>query len=105
MIGDLKGGMPLNPTDDFELADHLKPLNDIYWEDIAKLETGERVNWASFCSNEVLGYNFNTTFIRNMEDVQWTGKTPETATITLANAIKNTINTYMYTEGWDTSAW
>lgn len=105
MIGDLKGGMPLNPSDDFELAPHLQGLNDIYWQDIEKLESGERVNWAAFCSWEVLGYNFNTTFIRNMEDVQWGGKTPETCTVTLANAIKNTINTYLYTEGWDTSAW
>ena len=105
MIGDLKGGMPLNPSEDFELADHLKPLNDVYWQDVEKLSSGERVNWAALCSWEVLGYNFNTTFIRNMEDVQWGGKSAETATVTLANAIKNTINTYMYTEGWDTSAW
>lgn len=105
LIGDLKGGMPLNPSEDYEIADHLQALNDIYWSDIEKLETGERVNWAAFCSWEVLGYNFNTTFIRNMEDVQWGGKTPETATTTLANSIKNTITTYIFTEGWDTSAW
>lgn len=105
LIGDLKGGIPLNPSKDFALADHLKGLNDIYWEDIKKVATGERVNWAAVCSWEVLGYAFNTTYIKNMEDVENGAKTVEVCAASLGNAIKNTVNNKIKTEGWDTSAW
>lgn len=105
LIGDLKGGMPLNPSPDFELAPHLELLNKYYWEDIEKMKTGERAAWASICSWEVLGYAFNTTYIRNMEDVENGAKTVEQAAVAISNAIENTINNKILTEGWDTSAW
>lgn len=105
LIGDLKGGLPLNPNADFKPAEHLQKLNDIYWQDIAKMKTGERVSWGALCSWEVLGYAFNTTYIKNMEDVETGAKDVNTAAIALGNAIKNTVNNKIKTEGWDTSAW
>ncbi len=105
LIGDLKGGMPLNPDENYELAPHLKGLNDAYQEDVKKLASGEKVAWGAFCSWEVLGYAYNTTYIKNMEDVENGAKTVENAAIALGNSIKSTIQNKIKTEGWDTSAW
>ncbi len=105
LIGDLKGGMPLNPTSDYKLADHLVNLNKAYWDDIDKMSTGERVAWGAICSWEVLGYAFNTAYIKNMEDVENGAKTVEVAATALGNLIKSTVSNKIKTEGWDTSAW
>lgn len=105
LIGDLKGGMPLNPSSDFKIADHLVNLNNAYWNDIDKMKTGERVAWGALCSWEVLGYAFNTAYIRNMEDVEGGAKTVEVAATALGNTIASTIKNKMVTEGWDESSW
>lgn len=105
LIGDLKGGMPLNPTSDYKLADHLTNLNKAYWEDIDKMATGERVAWGAICSWEVLGYAFNTAYIKNMEDVEGGAKTVEVAASALGNLIASTIKNKMVTEGYDESSW
>lgn len=105
LIGDLKGGMPLNPTPDYQLVDHIKPLSDVYQQDLALEKEGKRAFRGSVCSWEVLGYAFNTTYIKNMEDVENGAKTVESATIAIANAIKNTVNNKIKTEGRGTSSW
>ncbi len=105
LIGDLKGGIPLNPTADFELADYIKPLISIYNEDMQAFKRGERVMWGAFCSWEVLGYEFNTIFIRTLQDIDNGVKTVPQATESLASQIKNTVAAQKILLGFDTSTW
>lgn len=105
LIGDLKGGIPLNPSSNYKLADYIEPLIEVYNEDMAAYKKGERVIWGAFCSWEVLGYDFNTFFIRTLQDVDNKVKDVPTAVKSLAAQIKNTVAAQKILLGFDTSTW
>lgn len=105
LIGDLKGGLPLNPSDDYELEDYLVPLLDRYNQDIAEAKQGNRVLWGSFNSWAVLGNNYSNSFIRTMQELDAGTTTAEKATITLSKLIRSTVQSYMIEYEYDTSKW
>jgi len=110
MIGDLKGGIPLNPTADFQFEDYLKPLINIYNEDMKDLALGKRVNWSAFNSWNALGLSYQTTFITTMQKVDsyilgGTGVTLGEATTSLAYSIKNTVKAYEIEYEYDMENW
>lgn len=111
LIGDLKGGIPLNPTSDYQLSDYLKPLVEVYNSDIKEANEGKRVYWGSFNTWSVLGLNFSNAFIRMMQDVDnhgWdpsTGTTPEAAACSLAKTMKNSVTSLMLEYDYDSSKW
>lgn len=105
LIGDLKGGIPLNPTDDYELADYIKPLIKLYNQDMEAFKRGERVMWGAFCSWEVLGFEFNTTFIRTLQDVDNGIKTVYEATDSLSKQIQKTVTALKILQNYDTTTW
>ena len=105
LIGDLKGGIPLNPSKDYELADYIEPLIDIYNSDMQAYKRDERVIWGAFCSWEVLGYDFNTFFIRTLQDVDNGVKNVPEAVASLSSQIKRTVAAQKIMLGFDTSTW
>jgi multiple sugar transport system substrate-binding protein len=105
LIGDLKGGIPLNPGSDYEMSDALKTLTDYYNEDKKKTATGERVYWAAVNSWGVLGYEFYTKFIRTLQDVQNGLSDVETATKSLAKAIDQTVTALRIENEFDETKW
>lgn len=111
LIGDLKGGIPLNPSDDYELEDYLKPLVAKYDEDLKELSEGKRVSWASFNTWGNLGVSYNTAFIRQMQELDAyinnpsQGASPEQSTAILAYTLKNTIQSYVIEYDYDQSKW
>jgi len=110
MIGDLKGGIPLNPTADFQFEEYLKPLITIYEADRKELAQGKRVNWSAFNSWNALGLSYQTTFITTMQKVDsyilgGTGITLGEATTSLAYSIKNTVKAYEIEYEYDMESW
>jgi hypothetical protein len=105
LIGDLKGGLPLNPTDDYKLEDYLLPLLEQYNKDILEAKEGKRVLWGSFNSWAVLGNNYSNSFIRTMQEMDAGTTTKEQAVITLSKLIKSTVQSYMIEYEYDTSLW
>lgn len=105
LIGDLKGGIPLNPTADYELAPYLNPLVDQYNKDILDANQGKRVYWGSFNSWDVLGISYSNQFIRTMQEMDAGTTTPEKATALLAKSIKNTVTSYMVEYEYNTDLW
>lgn len=105
LIGDLKGGLPLNPTADYKLEDYLVPLHQQYVEDIKEAKEGNRVLWGSFNSWAVLGNNYSNSFIRTMQEMDAGTTTKEQAVVTLAKLIKSTVASYMIEYEYDTSLW
>lgn len=102
MVGDLKGGIPLNPTDDMELADYLKPLAEQYNADVAE---GGRASWTGFSPISVLGKNFTDNFIRKMQDLDNGTVSVVDAAKSLAATMKNTVTALIVENNYDTSAW
>ena len=111
LIGDLKGGIPLNPSDDYQLEDYLKPLVAKYDQDLVALTNGQRVSWASFNTWGNLGTSYNTAFIRQMQELDAhindssKGATAEQSTATLAYTLKNTVQAFTIEYDYDTSKW
>lgn len=111
LIGDLKGGIPLNPGSDYQLEDYLKPLVAKYDEDLVALSNGQRVSWASFNTWGNLGTSYNTAFIRQMQELDAhisdssKGATAEQSTATLAYTIKNTVQAFNIEYDYDQSKW
>ena len=103
LIGDLKGGIPLNPSNDYELSSFLKPLVEQYDKDIVEAENGNRVYWSAFSPRSVLGNNFSDNFIRTMQNMDDGTVTAEEAAASLARSIKNTVNSLIieYDYSWD----
>lgn len=105
LIGDLKGGIPLNPDSNTEIAPYLQDLVDIYNSDIIEAQNGERVYWAAVNSWAVLGYSYNTTFIKTLQDIDNGVKTIEEATTYLANTISSTVRALELEYEYDKSTW
>lgn len=105
LIGDLKGGLPLNPDSSFQIASYLENLVGYYNQDMTAASEGKRVYWACVNSWAILGFEYNTAFIKTMQDIDNGIKTPETAATYLAQVVKNTIAAKLITEGYDQSAW
>lgn len=105
LIGDLKGGIPLNPSEDFVLADYLKPLVEQYDADILEAQQGNRVYWGSFNSWAVLGISYSNLFIRTMQDMDAGIVDEKQATCTLAKSLKSTVEAYIVEYDYDTSEW
>lgn len=105
LIGDLKGGIPLNPTDDVELASYLEPLIDTYYKDIVEAQNGNRVYWGALHSWSVLGITYSNLFIRTMQDMDAGVTTAEKAACTLAKSINSTVQALKIEYEYDTSKW
>lgn len=105
LIGDLKGGIPLNPSEDYEIADYLKPLIEQYDQDMLEAEQGNRCYWGSVNSWAVLGISYSTLFQRTMQELDAKTITLEQATCTLARAIRSTVQSYIVEYEYDTSKW
>lgn len=105
LIGDLKGGIPLNPDETTEIAPYLVDLIDIYNADILEADRGERVYWGAVNSWAVLGYSYNTTFIKTLQDIDNDIKTVEEATTYLANTIKSTVKALELEFEYDKTKW
>lgn len=102
MVGDLKGGIPLNPSDDMEIADYLKPLAEQYNKD---REEGNRAAWTGFSPVSVLGKNFSDSFIRKMQDLDKGTVSVEEAASQIAGIIKNTIAALIVELDYDITTW
>ena len=105
MIGDLKGGIPLNPDNLDSIASYLKPLINVYNSDMLLADEGQRCYWAAFNSWGVLGYDYNTAFIKTLQDVDNGIKTAEDAAHYLAQVLKNTAAALRIENEWDETKW
>lgn len=105
LIGDLKGGIPLNPSDDTEIASYLEELLDVYVQDLEEAKNGERIYWGAVNSWNNLGYAFNTTFIKNLQDIDNNVKTIDEATKSLIQTIDNTIKALRIEYEYDETEW
>lgn len=105
LIGDLKGGIPLNPDENTEIAPYLQDLLDIYTADKAEVASGNRVFWGSVNSWAMLGYAYNTAFIKSLQDIDNGIKTTEEVAKSLAQTIKNTIQALMIENQYDQTKW
>ena len=105
LIGDLGGGIPLNPSTDTEIAPYLQELLAIYTADVAKVASGERVFWGSVNSWAMLGYAYNTAFIKSLQDIDNGVKTVEEVAKSLAQTIKNTVTALKIENSYDVSKW
>lgn len=88
MVGDLKGGIPLNPSDDFELASYLTPLLATYNSDIVEMKEGKRVVFNAFNSWAVMGTSYSNLFIRTMQEVDAGTRSSKQATVLLSQSLK-----------------
>lgn len=105
LIGDLKGGIPLNPDEDTELAEYLTPLIETYEKDILQAKNNERVYWGALHSWSVLGITYSNLFIRTMQDLDAGVTTAEKAACTLAKSINSTVQALKIEYEYDTSKW
>ena len=105
LIGDLKGGIPLNPASDYEMSQSLQSLVDFYNEDKEKVSSGERCYWGSVNSWGCLGYNYYAKFVKTLQDIQNGVSTVETATKSLAKSASQTITALRIENEYDESAW
>ncbi|MFA5693172.1 MAG: ABC transporter substrate-binding protein [Acholeplasmataceae bacterium] len=105
LIGDLKGGIPLNPDEDTEIASHLNDLLQIYNEDKNNVENNERVYWGAVNSWAMLGYSYNSTFLKSLQDIDNKLKTIEEVSISLAQTIRNTVLALIIENEYDESKW
>src|SRR5690606_825741 len=106
LIGDLKGGIPLNPDESTEIADYLQPLLDIYNEDKEKaINEDSRVYWAAVNSWGMLGYAYNTVFIKSLQDIDNGTKTIEQVALSLAQTIRSTVQALKIEYDYDESKW
>ncbi len=102
LVGDLGGGIPLNPDNSTKMADYLKPLVNQYNDDIAE---GGRQIWSAFSPSAVLNINFQNSFIRTMQEMDAGTKTLDEAASTLVRQMKAMIQTTIIENGYDTSTW
>ncbi|MCU0104141.1 ABC transporter substrate-binding protein [Acholeplasma vituli] len=105
LIGDLKGGIPLNPDSETAIAPYLQDLLEIYTQDKATVNTGSRVYWGSVNSWAMLGYAYNTAFIKSLQDIDNKVKTTEEVARSLAQTIRNTIQALKIENEYDESKW
>ncbi len=71
LIGDLKCGVPLNPTNpDEQMSQYVKPLYDIYNNDLVEQEAGNRVGFDSFNSWGIMGEAHKTAYIMAIHAMQ-----------------------------------
>lgn len=105
MVGDLKGGIPLNPSDDFELASYLTPLLATYNSDIVEMKEGKRVVFNAFNSWAVMGTSYSNLFIRTMQEVDAGTRSSKQATVLLSQSLKNTVASYRVEYEYDESKW
>lgn len=105
LIGDLKGGIPLNPNASTEIAPYLQDLLDIYTKDKEDVATNDRVYWGSVNSWAMLGYAYNTAFIKSLQDIDNGVKTPEEVAKSLAQTIKNTVQALKIENNYDETKW
>lgn len=105
LIGDLQGGIPLNPAEDTAIAPYLQNLLDIYTTDGLEIASGNRVFWGSVNSWAMLGYAYNTAFIKSLQDIDNGVKTVEEVTKSLAQTIKNTVAALEIENDYDRSKW
>ncbi len=105
LIGDLKGGIPLNPNAETAIAPYLQDLLDIYTQDKADVTTGNRVYWGSVNSWAMLGYAYNTAFIKSLQDIDNGVKTEEEVAKSLAQTIKNTVQALKIENEYDETKW
>lgn len=102
MVGDLKGGIPLNPTDDMELADYLKPLVKQYNAD---REEGGRAAWTAFSPVSVLGKSFTDNFIRKMQDLDKGTISVKEAADSICKTMENTVLATCVELGYPMDEW
>ena len=102
LVGDLKGGIPLNPDSSTELASYLTPLMNQYNED---RKDSNRKSWTAFSPVSVLNINFQNSFIRTMQDMDAGTKTVDEAATAVINQMKNIIASTIIENGYDTSTW
>jgi len=105
LIGDLKGGIPLNPDENTVIADYLTDLNDIYVTDYAAYKQGKRTLWASYNTWVLLGDNFRTAFIKTTQDMTSGSITADKAFETITKQFKNNVIALKLENEYDTSKW
>lgn len=105
MVGDLKGGIPLNPDDSIEIQDYLKPLLAQYNEDMKEIASGKRVNFQAFNSWGVMGTEYSNLFIRTMQDLDAGITNVKKATSLLAKSFRNTVAAYCVEYEYDETKW
>lgn len=102
LVGDLGGGIPLNPDSSTQMADYLKPLVNQYNADLAE---GGRQVWSAFSPSAVLNINFQNSFIRTMQEMDAGTKTLDEAASTLVKQMKAMIASTIIENGYDETAW
>lgn len=105
MVGDLKGGIPLNPDSNYEIQDYLKPLLEQYNEDLKEISEGKRVNFQAFNSWGVMGTEYQNLFIRTMQDLDAGITNVKKATTLLSKSFKNTVTAYCVEYEYDETKW
>lgn len=102
LVGDLGGGIPLNPDENTTMAEYLKPLVEQYNKDVAE---GGRKSWTAFSPSAVLNINFQQSFIRTMQDMDAGTKTVAEAVSVLVKQMKMQIQAIMIENEYDQSEW
>ena len=105
LIGDLKGGIPLNPDESTQFAGYLENLIEVYGQDMQAYKNGDRVLWGALNSWAVLGYEYNTYFIKRIQDLN--NGTIEVAALhaDLASMIRNTVTGLRVKYEYDETKW
>lgn len=102
LVGDLGGGIPLNPDSDTKVASYLQPLINQYSADI---QAGDRVSWTGFSCRAVLGNNFSDNFIRKLQDLDAGTVNLDDTVTSLCNNIKNTVTQLCIENDYDEDSW
>jgi raffinose/stachyose/melibiose transport system substrate-binding protein len=105
LIGDLKGGIPLNPDSDYKMPDALVELAADYNEDKELVSSGKTCYWAAVNSWGVLGYSYYTKFVKTLQDIQNGLSTVEVATKSLAKTIDQTVAALRIENEYDETKW
>lgn len=107
LIGDLNGGIPLNPDEDTVLADYLTGVYTYYMNDTVEYNEGKRTLWGSYNTWVLLGDNFRTSFIKATQDMTL-GSVSVAATFeNLAKQMKTTATAYYieFSDVYDIENW
>ena len=69
------------------------------------MTSSERVYWGAVNSWAMLGYAYNTAFIKSLQDIDNGVKTEEEVARSLAQTIKNTIQALKIENEYDETKW
>lgn len=102
MVGDLGGGIPLNPQSTDVVPEYLRPLYEVYEQDSANPDI---LRWASFNSISAFGNTYEQYYLSLTYSYISGSKTLDETYGSLTKNIKNNIVELRDERGYDESLW